>query len=529
MRILLNAQFPQSQSSHPERSALAIDQGRVLAIGSKEEILVLSKVGDSVEDMHGNFLLPAVCDSHIHLLEYAHSLSKVDCETPTLQECLQRVRQRTETTPAGKWVLGHGWDHNQWEEGFGDACLLDAISQNHPIYLTAKSLHAGWANSAAMDAASIQDETPDPKGGKILRDGNSHPNGILLESAMQLVEKVIPQPDRAEIHERLLLAQHQLNRFGITSVHDFDTWEIFSILQELDNEGKLTLRVVKGMPRGFLNQAIESGLRSGQRCGNLQIGWLKLFSDGALGAQSAAMLEPYEDNPGNRGMLMMESDEISEIGRTAVKNGIDLAVHAIGDRANRVVLDAFRTLRKIESRLHLPHRHHRIEHVQIIQPGDQNRLAELGIIASMQPIHVLSDQETADRHWGARCTNAYAWKSLLKNGASLIFGSDAPVESPNPFLGLVAATTRRKLQADSSLPGWHTLECLNMKQAWQAYTSTPAFAAGWSERLGKLEKGFEADLMVLEKNPFSLPAAEVAKLLPIKTMQRGKWIWGQDS
>jgi predicted amidohydrolase YtcJ len=467
-----------------------------------------------------------VCDSHLHLLEYANFLVKVDCETVTREECLQRVRRQVELTPPGQWVLGHGWNHNRWPEGYGNARLLDEISSSHPIYLTAKSLHAGWTNNAALAAAGIQTDTPDPKGGKILRDESGKPTGILLESAMQLAEKVIPPASHDETKRRLQHAFQQLNRFGITSVHDFDTWDLFPILQEFNRNNALPLRVVKSIPRHCLPQAIESGLRSGQRDGNLQVGWLKLFSDGALGAQSAAMLQPYEGNPANLGMLMMEAEEIIEIGRQAVKNGIELAIHAIGDRANRVVLDAFRSLRKIESRLGLPHRRHRIEHVQLIQPADQVRLSEMDILASMQPIHVLSDQDMADRYWGARCQFAYAWNSLLKHGSTLLFGSDAPVETPNPFIGLAAATSRRRLEMDSSQSGWQPQECLTFQKAFNCFTTAPAFAAGQSEHQGKLAPGYLADLMVLEKNPFTMPADKLAGLLPAKTMLNGEWVWG---
>lgn len=526
MRILINAQFPQFQSRHPECTAVAIDQGIIQAIGSREEMESIPASDRIIEDMCGQYLLPSICDSHLHLLEYANFLVKVDCETATREECLQRVRRQVELTPPGQWVLGHGWNHNRWPEGYGNASLLDEISQQHPIYLTAKSLHAGWANSAALAAAGIQTDTPDPKGGQLLRDKSGKPDGILLESAMQLVEAVIPPASRDETIRRLQHAFQQLNRFGITSVHDFDTWDLFPILQELNRNNELPLRVVKSIPRHCLPQVIESGLRSGQRIGNLQVGWLKLFSDGALGAQSAAMLQPYEVNPPNLGMLMMEADEIIEIGRQAVKSGIELAIHAIGDRANRVVLDAYRSLRKIESRLGLPHHRHRIEHVQLIQPVDQARLAEMDILASMQPIHVLSDQSMADRYWGGRAQFAYAWNSLLKCGAILLFGSDAPVETPNPFIGLSAAISRRRLEVDPSHPGWQTQECLTFQKAFKGYTTAPALAAGQAEHLGKLAPGYQADLLVLEKDPFILPSDELASLLPVKTMLNGEWVWG---
>jgi predicted amidohydrolase YtcJ len=524
MHILFNANFPQLQSMFPDHRALAIDQGRILAIGSVEKMLGLSKSGDILEDLDGQFILPSLCDAHIHLLEYARSLSRVDCETSTRLECLQRVARQTGKVPSGQWLLGHGWDHNRWPEGFGNAHLLDEVSQQHPIYLTAKSLHAGWANSAALQAAGIQTETDDPENGRIVRDAGGKPTGILLESAMYLVERAIPQPSRAETRRDLAEAIKKLNGYGITCVHDFDTWDIFSILKEMDDEGQLSLRVVKGIPHASFDLAVQQGLRSGQRRGMLQIGWLKLFSDGALGAQSAAMLEPYQGSQENRGMLLLEAEQISEIGRTAIKAGIDLAVHAIGDRANRVVLDAFRAIRKMESRLNLTHRPHRSEHVQLITPADQRRMAELGIIASMQPIHVISDQDTADRYWGERCRNAYAWNSLLRNGASLIFGSDAPVETPNPFPALAAAISRRKPGMDASMPGWQPQECLTIEQAWQAYTSAPAYAAGWSQRSGKLDIGFDADLIVLDKNPFTASAAEVSGMRPARTMLAGEWV-----
>jgi predicted amidohydrolase YtcJ len=445
-----------------------------------------------------------------------------------METCLDNVRRGVEKTPSGQWVLGHGWNHNCWVEGYGNAQMLDEISSQHPIYLTSKSLHTGWANSAALKLAGIDANSADPAGGIILRDSNGQPTGILLESAARLVEKVLPEPTPDENTRSILVAQTNLNKFGVTTIHDFDTWEIFPILQNLDQQTLLTLRVVKGIPQSFLTKAIERGLRSGQRSGNLQIGWLKLFSDGALGQQTAALLEPYTNQAGNSGMLVMDANEIVEIGRLAVKNRITLAIHAIGDRANRVVLDAYRNIRKIESRLNIPHRHHRIEHVQLIQPNDQKRLAELGIIASMQPVHAVSDMEIAERYWGDRCANAYAWKSLLNNHASLIFGSDAPVESPNPFPGLAAAISRRRLEVDPVSPGWHSEECLTFDQAFQAFTAGPAYAAGSEDVLGKLAPGFYADLVVLKENPYTLPVQDLAKLLPEKTMMKGRWVWERE-
>jgi len=528
MRILINAQFPLIKKSHPSINALAIENGRILALGSNEEMLALTSANDSREDMQGRFLMPAFCDAHIHLLEYGRFLSRVNCETSTLQACLENVHAQAKKIPPGQWILGHGWNHNRWAEGYGSAKMLDEISSQHPIYLTAKSLHAGWANTAAMKLAGIEASIEDPEGGRILRDAGGLPTGILLESAMHLVENILLEPSEDENIESILLAQSSLNQYGITTIHDFDSWDLFPILQHLEKQARLSLRVIKGIPRSFLPKAMEMGLRSGQKSGNLQIGWLKLFSDGALGPQTAAMLEPYAGQPGNSGMLLLDAEEIVEVGRQAVKNGIALAIHAIGDRANRVVLDAYRNIRKIESRLNLPHQHHRIEHVQLIQPADQKRLAELGIIASMQPIHAISDMEMAERYWGERCPNAYAWNSLLKNSVSLAFGSDTPVENPSPFLGLAAAISRRRLDADPASAGWHAEECLTFEQAFQAYTMGPAYAAGLEESLGKLAPGYDADLIALNEDPFHLPAQNLAGLLPEKTMMRGEWVWERE-
>ena len=369
-----------------------------------------------------------------------------------MQECLQRVRERVEKTPEGKWILGHGWNHNIWTDGSPEKQLLDRFSPNNPIYLTHKSLHSGWANSAALKAAGISRNSSDPQGGLIGRYADGEPNGLVYEGAMRLVESAILKPDESEREAALIAAQTELQRFGISSVHDFDNWDCYETLARMEKEGNLKLRVVKNIPFPNLDQAIEAGIKSGNGSEMLSFGWLKLFADGALGPQTAAMLSPYAESD-SKGMLFLDSEMLIEIGQKAMPAGISLAVHAIGDRANREVLNGYAQLHK-GGFTRIPSLKPRIEHVQLISPEDIPRLAQLDVTAAMQPIHAVSDRDMADRYWGDRCENAYAWNSILRSNANLIFGSDAPVESPNPFWGLFSAVSRSSIGFETTRSAW---------------------------------------------------------------------------
>lgn len=522
MRILTNARIYTLNPHQPFTTALAIEGGKVFAAGSVEEISSLSVGKTKIEDLQGRCVLPGLCDAHLHLLEYGRSLSKVNCETPTRQECLQRIRIKCENTQPGFWVLGHGWNHNGWTEGLGDAALLDQVSQQHPIYLSAKSLHCSWANNLALNLAGINTASPDPPGGHIGRDANGNPTGILYESASGLVERVIPTPDLQDDIAAIQLAQGRLLSYGITSVHDFDSWACYHALKKMEMDGNLQLRVYKGIPREKLQAVIDAGWHTGTGSEQLRIGPLKLFSDGALGSQTAAMLQPYEGSH-STGMLLMESRELFEIGLQAITHGVELAVHAIGDLANRMVLDGYEQLRKFERTNGFTPGRHRIEHVQLMHPADQSRMAQLGIVASMQPLHAPSDRDMAERYWGNRCKYAYAWQSLHKMGVKLLFGSDAPVEEPDPFRGIYAAMTRQSGDKNNH-SGWHTELCLNLEQALHAYTITPAMVTGREGQLGKLATASFADLIVLEQDIFALPPEQVAEIKPCAVMINGEWV-----
>ncbi|MBN2147056.1 MAG: amidohydrolase [Anaerolineales bacterium] len=532
LTTLTHARIYTLNPTQPVADAIAIQDGRVVAVGSEADIISATGEGKRL-DLNGYTIIPGLTDSHIHLQHYSLSLLKVDCETSTRQDCLQRVAERTRKTLPGEWILGHGWNQNNWDEGFGTAADLDQIAPTNPVYLTAKSLHAAWVNSPALHLAGITSTTPDPAGGQIGRDATGNPNGILFESAMDLVSRIIPEPDIETIVQAIQNALPRLWGMGLTGAHDFDHSTCFTALQILRQRNQLRLRVVKSIPLEDLPYAIALGIRSGFGDDWLRIGSVKCFADGALGPCTAAMLEPYEGSVDQRGMLMLDADTLVEHGLMAVENGLSLAVHAIGDRANHEVLNAFSRLREHENDLAMrttrgnskPLRH-RIEHVQLIHAKDAHRLAALNIIASMQPIHAPSDMLMADRYWGSRARLAYAWREQLRHGARLALGSDAPVESPNPFWGLHAAITRRRLDGSPGPDGWYAEQRLTLAEALHGFTSGAAFAAGMEDRLGCLAPGFLADLLVLEQDPFACQAHEIANIHPLATMVGGEWVYG---
>jgi predicted amidohydrolase YtcJ len=505
---------------HPVVNSLLIRNGYITQIIDQPD--GISTQTNAVYDLQGATVLPGLVDAHIHLDHFAQSLEKVNCETTSLEVCLDRVQEKAQQLLPGSWVLGHGWNQNNWPGGFPNAQHLDQISTAHPIYLTAKSLHAAWVNQAALDLCGIAFSTPDPPGGAIQRDESGRPTGILFESAMNLVAATIPEPSITQAAIAIGNAQAQLWSLGITGVHDFDRSRCFAALQILNQENTLKLRVTKSLPVELLDEAVRLGLRTGFGNDWLRIGAVKAFADGALGPQTAAMIQPYNGGSQNSGILLLDQETLIEIGEQAVKNGLSMAVHAIGDRANHEVLNAFAKLREIEKRSGLPKLRHRIEHVQLLHPDDTARLAELQVIASMQPIHAISDMHMADRYWGERSRYSYGWRTQLEAGARLAFGSDAPVDSPNPFWGLHAAITR---QEPGTKTAWYAEQTLSLKEALAGYTTGPAYTASQEHKQGRLAPGYYADLIVLDRDPFNLEPDELYNLRPIRTMVAGEWVF----
>jgi predicted amidohydrolase YtcJ len=535
MKLLYNAYIYTQNPSQPAESAIVIDRERIVAVGEANNLLLRYPNAEK-QDMNGRVILPGLTDAHLHLKHYSLSLQKIDCETDTKEECLRRVEERVKKAKPGEWILGHGWNQNVWNSplslgegpgvrGWPSASELDAIAPNHPVYLTAKSLHASWANTLALKLANITAQTPDPQNGQIQRAAKGAATGILLETAMELVGDVIPEQTIGEIADAIEKAQIILWKMGLTGVHDFDRRDSFMALQQLHEGGKLKLRVLKNIPVELLDQAYELGLRAGFGDDWLRIGSVKVFMDGALGPHTAAMFQPYIGEGENRGILNMDGEELFEHGRKAAQVGLGMTVHAIGDRANHEVLNAYEQLRSYEKENGLPALRHRIEHVQVLHPDDLARLGKLNIIASMQPLHATSDMLMADAFWGERSQYAYAMRTQLDNGARLALGSDAPVESPNPLWGLHAAITRRRADGSPSADGWYPEQKLTMAEAVEGYTLGPAYAAGMEDRLGRLAPNHLADLIVLEKDPFTCEPDELLSMQSSATMVAGEWVW----
>lgn len=522
MKILHNATFHTFDLLAPAAEFLAIDHGKIIASGPIQEADTLP--GDRI-DLNGAAVLPGLTDSHIHLQLYSEALQSVQCETDTISECLRRVKEKVRVAKPGEWIVGTGWNQNVWTEGFGTAAMLDEVSPANPVYLTSKSIHSAWVNSKALEIANIGNSTADPLNGVIDRDENGKATGILFEEAMGLVEDRIPPPTVDQLTRILHSSIPTLHQMGLTGGHNFDRTLCFQALEKMDVEGQLNFRVLQSIPHGSLEHAVETGLRTGFGSEFLKIGSVKLFMDGALGPQTAAMIEPFEGKTTERGILFLDSEQIFEIGQLAARSGISIAAHAIGDNANHTIIEGLRILRQYETANHLPHLRHRIEHVQLLHPSDVDQLQALGLTASMQPIHATSDMDIADQHWGKRAALAYAWKTLEAHGTKLIFGSDAPVESANPFYGIHAAVTRRRQNGYPSTDGWYPAERLTLKSALAGFTYLPADISGWGGKLGRLSVGSYADLIVLDRDPFAVPSDELYTLLPSRTMVNGEWVY----
>ena len=521
--LIVNGTVHTMDPSRPRASAVAIRAGRILAVGG-EELRELAGSHTQVVELEGRCVLPGLTDSHVHLSWFALGLQQLDLTgVRSLEEMLDRVAERVRTTPAGEWVLGRGWDQELWPEPrFPTAADLDRAAPHHPVALTAKSGHALVANTAALARADITPETPDPEGGRVVRDPSGQPTGLLLEEAMELVRAAIPRPDAEAVAAALPAAFERAWRVGLTGVHDMDDLVAFEALQQLHGRWELGLRVVKYLPAEGLDHALGLHLRAGFGDDWLRIGGIKLFADGALGPRTAAMLAPYEGEPDNLGILTIEREALEETARRAAAGGLPLAVHAIGDRANRMVLDVFAAV-GADTRS-APTLRHRIEHVQLLHPDDLDRLARLGVVASMQPIHATQDAVMADRYWGERTATAYAWRSLLDVGTVLAFGSDCPVEDLNPFLGIHAAVTRARPDGYGGPQGWHPEQRITVQEAVRAYTLGAAYAVGMEDRLGSLSPGKWADLVVLDRDIFTCDPTAIPETRVVGTMIGGEWV-----
>ena len=507
-----------------QANALLVEEGRIGFVGKLEQAREIATGTYEEVDLAGKTILPGLCDFHLHFGYTAEKLDAVDCETDTLDECLRRVAIKAKNTPAGEWIIGYGWNHNVWQPAeYGSAKLLDQVTTAHPILLHAKSLHASWVNTMAMRKAGISHLTPDPGSGVILRDENGSPTGILLENATALISSCIPQPNTEQTAQKLLRAQSHFHSLGLTAVHDFDRFDTAEALLLLAERDELKLRVSKNLPSEEIDKVVEGNWR--ERLSHppfLKPGWLKIFADGALGPQSAALLAPYEGTQ-NQGMLLLSSAELLELGKKAGAAGWPLSVHAIGDRAVREVLDGFALLRQHERDHGYPRLPHRLEHIQLIEPTDLFRMKEQDIIASVQPIHATSDMFTAQHYWGGRCELAYAYQSMIAHQIDVRFGSDAPVETADLFKGLHAAVTRRRADGQPGPQGWYPEQRVSFDQALKAYTQP----LPGNDEVDLLQAGMPADMIVLEQDPSRLDPHELADLKPLITVVAGEIVYSR--
>lgn len=495
------------------------DTGKVVATGGDE--LLAGKSGAAQIDGGGLTLLPGLIDAHAHVYGLGFLQNSLDITgVPSVDEAAHRIRAYAEEHPHARWILGRGWNQVLWPvKEFPTAAHIDAVVSDRPVWLRRIDGHAAWANTAAMKLAGIDNDTPDPVGGKILRDDNGQATGVFIDLAMDLIERQLPKPEKSDYRQALKSAVDVLVAEGMTSVHDagIDLMNAEVYISMADND-ELDMRIYAMTGgAGEVLDAIGKPLRA---YGNdrLEIAAVKLYADGALGSRGAAMIEPYSDDAENRGLAFWTQDELDRMVAKANDMGFQVGVHAIGDLGNRMVLDAFDTVQQGKPS---PLRN-RVEHAQIIALEDIPRFAELGVIASMQPTHATSDMNMAEDRVGPdRILGGYAWRRLLDSGAVIASGSDFPVELSNPFHGLYAAVTRQGRDGEPE-DGWYADQALTRGEALHSFTLAAAYSAHQENRVGSLEPGKWADFIIIDRDYFTIPASQIDDIIVLQT-----WVGGE--
>jgi hypothetical protein len=523
---LLNGAFYTQDPDRSLKTAVAIRNGRFLAVGGNDEIRDLIRPGTRVIDLEGHRVLPGLTDAHFHLYDWALGLRRLPlADTTSLADLRERLAQRTSEMPSGAWILGQGWNETRWSAPrLPTRTDLDAVSPDHPVILWRSDLHLAVVNSLALREAGITGDSPNPPEGVIDRDESGQPTGVLRELAINLVTDVIPSPTEEEVVEAMREGFPLLHRLGLTGVHDYrimggaDGPPAFRAYQRLHAEGDLPLRLWMNLPGERLGEAIALGLRSGFGDDSLRVGHIKLFSDGGQGARTAWLLEPYRD-VGGCGMPLTPMDEIRRAVRRADQSGLAVAIHAIGDRANRELITVFENLQPVSRRVP-----HRIEHVQIIRPDDVARLGRLDVVASVQPIHITDDIPMVEASLGQRARLCYPFRDMVDAGVALALGSDCPVADPNPLWGIHAAVTRRRRDGAPS-SGWYPEQRLAVAEAVWGYTMGPALASGREAELGSIAPGKVADLVVLDRDILALDPMEIADVQVVMTIFDGRVVY----
>jgi hypothetical protein len=494
--VLKNGIVITMEASQPKATAIAIGGDKILWIGDSSKAQTWIGPKTKVVDLEGAFVYPGFIDSHAHVTGLGDSRTKLDLVgTPDKQSVVKMVQEATQTTPKGEWIRGRGWDQNDWpEKKFPSAADLDPITPENPVVLLRVDGHAHWVNTAALRLAGITKDTKDPEGGLIERDADGNPTGILVDNAMDLLDAAVPTLTQQQVQSRIQIALQEASGKGITMIHDAGESETqIEAFKALAASGRLPVRVygMIGLPDPYCENLVKDGPKNFGPFYELRS--VKLYEDGALGSRGAALLAPYSDDPANSGLMRMTEDQLLPLLMLAKKGGFQVGVHAIGDRANRLVLDAY-------SKMNVNGLRWRIEHAQVLSQSDIPRLALWGVIASMQPTHATSDMPWAEDRVGPdRIKGAYAWQSLLQHKTVIAGGSDAPVEDCNPLWGIYAAITR---QDHDGLPkgGWHPEQSVSREEALRMFTIDGAYAAFRENELGSLKVGKLADLTVLPKN-----------------------------
>ena len=514
--LIENARVWSGGTPVADADAIAVAGGSILAVGRAEALGTLAGPETRRLNARGGTVTPALSDAHIHLVAWARSRIELDLfGSLSRAEALARVARAVAARPESAPLVGRGWDSNRWSES-PDRASLDAVSGQRPVLLHSKDFHALWVNSAALERAGVTRTTPDPAGGVLERNSRGEPTGVVREHAVRLFASVLPADSLASDLTRVREAVGALHAQGITSVHDFEGAAEHRVLRELTRGGGPRLRVLMQIAHPDLEHALALGLASGTGDDHFRIGALKLFAAGTLGSQTAAMLEPYEGGAG-RGLELIPPAELRAIVARAAQGGLSIAIHAIGDRAVRSALAAFQEAGSTLRRLALPPR---IEHVQLLDPADLPRFVELGVAASVQPIHCTSDIDNARRHWGARAERSYPWRSLLERGVRLAFGSDAPVETPETAAGLHAAVTRQRADGTPEA-GFVPAERMPLDAALGAYTEGATRLAGSWPRLGRIAPGAIADLAVWNTDLHRLAPERLADARVTATVMEG--------
>ncbi len=525
--IVTNARVYTADETHPLAEAFAVRGGRIVFVGSQREAAALKGAATRTVDAAGRTVIPGMVDAHAHFSGLAQTLSAVDLTgTHSYDEVVARVAERAKTTPKGTWIQGRGWDQNAWgDTRFPTHEKLSAATPDHPVILQRVDGHAVLANSTAMRLASVSAATKDPDGGKLQRDAQGAPTGVLIDNAQALIANKVPDATSAEWRSALKGAIAVMHRWGLTGMHDAGaSRRMIDLYEQMAqaNEMSLRLYVMISDDSAAIQHYMQIGPRAALYDGHVWVRAIKLYADGAMGSRGAALLEPYSDDPNNSGLLLTAPAHIRDVAERALRAGFQVNTHAIGDRGNRVVLDAYEAALKA-----VPTADHRfrVEHAQILNYDDVPRFAQLGVIPSMQASHQTSDMYWIGKRLGpTRLTGAYAWRSLLNSGVVIPNGSDFPVEQVNPLISFHAAIARQDAN-DWPAGGWLPEQRMTREEALRSITIWPAYAAFQERDMGSLSLGKYADFVVLDQDIMRVPPELVLKTNVIATYVAGNAVY----